>query len=89
MANTKSAIKEIRVAAARQERNKSVRSVTKTMVHKAESSVATGSPEAKDDVKGAISSLDKAVAAGIIHTNAAARKKSRLVKKLNTATAAK
>ncbi|MCL1885995.1 MAG: 30S ribosomal protein S20 [Dehalococcoidia bacterium] len=88
MANTKSAIKEIRVAAARHERNKSVRSVTKTNVRKAESSVAAGSAEAQDDVKVAISSLDKAAASGIIHANAAARKKSRLVKKLNkTATA--
>ena len=83
MANTKSAIKEIRVAAARQERNKSVRSLTKTKVHKAENSVGAGSVEAKDDVKVAISSLDRAVVAGIIHANAAARKKSRLVKKLN------
>jgi len=88
LANTKSAIKEIRVAAARHERNKSVRSVTKTNVRKAESSVAAGSAEAQDDVKVAISSLDKAAASGIIHANAAARKKSRLVKKLNkTATA--
>lgn len=83
LANTKSAIKEIRVAAARYERNKSVRSVTKTMVHKAESSVATGAAEAEGDVRVAISSLDKAAASGIIHPNAAARKKSRLVKKLN------
>jgi len=83
LANTKSAIKEIRVAAVRQERNKSVRSLTKTKVRKAESSIGAGSVEAKDDVRVAISSLDKAVVAGIIHANAAARKKSRLVKKLN------
>jgi small subunit ribosomal protein S20 len=89
LANTKSAIKEIRVAAARQERNKSVRSITKTKVRKAESSVATGATEAKDDVRVAISSLDKAAATGIIHANAAARKKSRLVKKLNKSAAAK
>jgi len=85
LANTKSAIKEIRVAAARYERNKSVRSVTKTRVRKAESSVATGAAEADGDVRIAISSLDKAAASGIIHPNAAARKKSRLVKKLNKA----
>jgi small subunit ribosomal protein S20 len=89
LANTKSAIKEIRVAAVRQERNKSVRSFTKTAVHKAEGSVSTGSAEAKEDVKIAISALDKAAASGIIHTNAAARKKSRLVKKLNKSTAVK
>ena len=90
MANTKSAIKEIRVAEARQERNKSMRSFNKTVVHKAESSVSKGDIEmAKADVKTAASSLDKAAGAGIIHANAAARKKSRLTKKLNKATAAK
>ncbi|MCL2140904.1 MAG: 30S ribosomal protein S20 [Dehalococcoidia bacterium] len=88
MANTKSAIKEIRVANARQERNKAVRSRTKTTVRKAESSISTGSTEASEDVKRAISSLDKASSAGIIHANAAARKKSRLVKKFNKATIA-
>ena len=82
MANTKSATKEIRVAKARQESNKSVRSLTKTIVHKAESSVGKGEIEsARADVKAAASSLDKAAGAGIIHANAAARKKSRMAKK--------
>lgn len=90
MANTKSATKEIRVAAGRQERNKSLRSYTKTVVHKAETTVGNGEIEsAKTDVKMAASSLDKAAGAGIIHANAAARKKSRLTKKLNKAVAAK
>jgi len=90
LANTKSATKEIRVAAARQERNKSMRSFTKTIVHKAESGVCKGEIEsAREDVKKASSSLDKAAGAGIIHANAAARKKSRLAKKLNKAAAAK
>ena len=89
MANTKSAIKEIRVAEARQERNKVVRSLNKTVVHKAESLLSKGDTEAaKAQVKMAASSLDKAASAGIIHSNAAARKKSRLAKALNK-TAAK
>ncbi|RJO62548.1 MAG: 30S ribosomal protein S20 [Dehalococcoidia bacterium] len=89
MANTKSATKEIRVAGARQERNKSMRSLTKTIVHKAESAVSKGEESAQADVKAAASSLDKAAGAGIIHANAAARKKSRLTKKLNKAVATK
>ena len=90
MANTKSATKEIRVAEARQERNKSLRSLTKTIVHKAENSVSKSEIEsAKADVKAAASSLDKAAGAGIIHANTAARKKSRLSKKLNQAVATK
>jgi len=89
LANTKSATKEIRVAGARQERNKSMRSLTKTIVHKAESAVSKGEESAQADVKAAASSLDKAAGAGIIHANAAARKKSRLTKKLNKAVATK
>ncbi len=88
MSNTKSATKEIRVAAVRQERNKTVRSLNKTVVHKAEAALTKGDAEAsKAGVKAAFSSLDKAAAAGIIHANAADRKKSRLAKKLNKAAA--
>jgi len=88
LANTNSAKKEIRVAAARQERNKSVRTYNRRTVRKAEAAIATGDAAATDNVKAAFSSLDKAASAGIIHRNAAARNKSRLAKKLN-ATAAK
>jgi len=84
LANIKSSIKEIRVAAARQERNKTVRSYNKTVIRKAESTIGRGEAEAaKTDVKMAASSLDKAAASGVIHANAAARKKSRMAKKLN------
>ncbi len=84
MANIKSSIKDIRVSAVRQERNKTVRSYNKTVVRKAEASISKGDVEAaKADVKVAASSLDKAAASGVIHANAAARKKSRMAKKLN------
>lgn len=90
MANTKSAKKEIRVAQARQERNKSARSLTKTAVRKAEGALSKGEIEtARSEVKAASSSLDKAAGAGIIHANTAARKKSRLARKLNKAAAVK
>ena len=90
MANTKSAKKEIRVAQARQERNKSAHSLTKTAVRKAESALSKGEIEtARSEVKAASSSLDKAAGAGIIHANTAARKKSRLARKLNKAAAVK
>jgi small subunit ribosomal protein S20 len=90
LANTKSATKEIRVAAARQERNKSLRSITKTVVHRAEVSVGkTGSESAAADLKLASSALDKAAQGGIMHANAAARKKSRLTKAFNKTAKAK
>lgn len=66
------------------ERNKTVRSETKTAISKAEKLVsAKGGDEAKSAVTAAISSLDKAAKKKIIHPNTAARKKSRLMKKLN------
>ena len=88
MANTKSAQKQIRVAQRRRVRNKSVRSQTKTLVSKAEELIFSGKvEEAKGEVTAAVSYLDKAVGKGVIHPNNAARRKSRLMKKLNKAQA--
>ncbi len=84
MPNTKSAQKQLRVAQGKRLRNKSVRSLTKTNIRKAEELIFSGELEpAKDAVVAAISSLDKAAEKGIIHPNNAARRKSRLLKKLN------
>ena len=81
---TKSAKKQMRVSEKKQMRNKSVRSLCKTSVTKAEKLIFSGELEsAKKAVVNAISSLDKAAEKGIIHANNAARRKSRLMKKLN------
>ena len=86
MANTKSAQKQIRVSQRRQARNKPVQSRAKTLVGKAEELIFSGDIEpAQGAVTAAISSLDKAAGKGILHPNSAARRKSRLVKKLNKA----
>ena len=67
-------------------RNRSVISQTKTNITKAEKLVFTGELEvAREAVVTAIGSLDKAAEKGIIHPNNAARRKSRLMKKLNQA----
>ena len=64
--------------------NKPVRSQCKTDITKAERLIFSGEPEsAKQATVAAISSLDKAAAKGVIHPNNAARRKSRLMKKLN------
>jgi len=69
-------------------RNKSVRSLAKTNVTKAERLIFSGEPEAaREAVAATISSLDKAAEKGVIHPNNAARRKSRLMKKLNEAQA--
>ncbi len=76
----------MRVAEKRQLRNKSVRSLCKTNITKAERLVFSGELEAaKQAVAEAIISLDKAAEKGVIHSNNAARRKSRLMKKLNEA----
>jgi len=84
--HSKSAQKQVRVAEKRQLRNKSVRSLCKTNITKAERLIFSGELEAaKQAVAEAIISLDKAAEKGIIHPNNAARRKSRLMKKLNEA----
>ena len=83
---TKSAKKQVRVSEKRQLRNKSIRSLCKTNVTKAEKLIFSGELEAaREAVTAAISSLDKAAEKGVIHPNNAARRKSRLLKKLNEA----
>ncbi len=80
----KSAEKQVRVSKRREQRNKSVRSQVKTNITKAEKAIAAGpASEANQAVVAAISALDKAAAKKVIHSGNAARRKSRLVKKLN------
>ena len=83
---TKSAKKQVRVAEKRQGRNKSVRSLCKTNITKAEKLILSGELEAAQGaVLAAISSLDRAAEKGVLHPNNTARRKSRLMKKLNQA----
>jgi small subunit ribosomal protein S20 len=84
LANTKSAKKRIRSNERKRERNIMYRSRVKTAVKKAEQSIYSGSPD-EAVIREAISTLDKAAVKGIIHKNNAARRKSRLVKKLHAA----
>ncbi len=70
----------------RRVRNKSTRSLIKTNVTKAEKIIFSSEPQpAQQAVATAVRSLDKAAEKGIIHPNNAARRKSRLMKKLNKA----
>ena len=82
MANLKSAIKRVKQAKKRTERNKAAGSEIKTAFRKAGDALAAKSQDAKDLILKAISVIDKAVVRGIVHRNTAARKKSRLIKKL-------
>ena len=84
----KSAQKQVRVTERKRLRNKSIRSLCKTNINKAEGLIFSGELEsAQEAVEAAISSLDKAAEKKVIHPNNAARRKSRLMKKLNEAEA--
>jgi small subunit ribosomal protein S20 len=86
----KSVQKQVRVAERKRLRNKSIRSRCKTNITKAERLIFSGELEAAQGaVVVAISSLDRAAEKGVIHPNNAARRKSRLLKKLNEAQAQK
>lgn len=85
MANIKSQIKRNRQNENRRLRNRVVRGRARTFVAKARVAVQSGNPEtAQAAVVEAISALDRAVSKGIIHKNNAARRKSRLMKRLAT-----
>jgi small subunit ribosomal protein S20 len=67
-------------------RNRSGRTFVKTSIAKAEQLIAAKDTEAaQDEVVKAASALDKAAQKGIIHPNQAARRKSRLMRRLNKA----
>jgi len=75
--NIKSAKKRVLVAATKQARNKADKTALKTILKKVDADTNA------ETVKVAVKAVDKAAAKGIIHKNAAARKKSHLAKKLN------
>jgi len=83
MANIKSAIKRNRQNEKRAAANKTVRSQMRTFTKKALESAGTDTNA--EDLRLAIKHIDKAASKGIIHKNAAARKKSRLTKAVNAA----
>ncbi len=81
MANTKSATKRARQTLKRSLRNRSVVTRLRTMQKQAR---ATQTPSA-DQIRALISAIDKAAKRGIIHENAANRRKARLNKALAAA----
>ncbi len=81
MANIKSQIKRNRQTIKRAERNKAVRSELKTRTKNAYQAVETGADDLAATVRAAVKRIDSAATKGVIHKNAAARRKSRLMKK--------
>jgi small subunit ribosomal protein S20 len=85
MPNIKSAIKRVKTSDARNAQNTTAKSAMRTAVKKVDAAVSINDgAAAKEVLVAAASKLDKAAAKGLIHKNAAARKKSRLMKKTNS-----
>jgi small subunit ribosomal protein S20 len=85
LANIKSAIKRNRQNEKRRLQNRVYRGSARTQVRNAREAIVDGDQEkATAEVKAAIRKLDVAASKGIIHKNNAARRKSRLMKQLNS-----
>ncbi len=85
MPNIKSAIKRVQVIKARTLKNASAKSALRTAIRRFEEALNHNSEGVKPAFERAVKALDKAASEGLIHKNAAARKKSRLARRLNKA----
>jgi len=81
MANTKSAAKRARQTVKRSLRNRSVVTGLRTM----QKSVRSTQTASVDQIRALVSAIDKAAKRGIIHENAANRRKARLNRALAVA----
>jgi small subunit ribosomal protein S20 len=83
MPNIKSAIKRVEVTKKKNLRNRMVKSQLKTIEKKFEATLAAGDKNAAElAFRNATAAADKAASKGVIHKNAANRKKAQLAKKV-------
>ena len=87
MANIKSQINRNRQNEKRRVANKGVRSELRTRDKNAEATAQAGDESAPEAARIAMKRIDKAAKKGVIHKNQAARRKSRLAKRLAAAQA--
>jgi small subunit ribosomal protein S20 len=91
MANIASSKKDARRSAIRAVRNRSLKSAVKTKITRLRRALAERgevSEQAAQLATTAVSALDRAASKGVLHPNNVARRKARLMKRLNAATAA-
>ena len=82
MANIKSAMKRVKITRAQNLRNRMIISDLKTALKKFDKALESGDEAAISEMYTiAVSKVDKAVTKGVIHKNAANRKKAQLAKK--------
>ena len=88
MPNIKSAKKRVKIIEKKTLRNNMIKSSYKTAVRKFDEAIQAGNiDEAKKLFSEATKKIDQACTKGVLVKNTAARKKSRLAKKLNAAVA--
>ncbi|NLJ85507.1 MAG: 30S ribosomal protein S20 [Firmicutes bacterium] len=86
MANILSAKKRVGLTRRQTARNRAIRSTYRNAIRQFEQALAAEDIEkARELLQVAISEIDRAASKGVIHKNQAARRKSRLTKRLNKA----
>ena len=83
MPNIKSAKKRVKVTLAKTAQNKAYKSALRTAVKSANAAVSSNAVDKVSTVNLAFKKLDQACSKGILHKNAASRKKSALMRRLN------
>ncbi|HOD87173.1 MAG TPA: 30S ribosomal protein S20 [bacterium] len=83
MPNKKSAKKELRKSVKREAANLKVKNVMKAAIKKSLKKVQATDKSVKEDLAVVMKNIDKAAKKGVIKKGTAARKKSRLAKKIN------
>jgi len=84
LANIKSALKRASIARIRTTKNAAYKSMIKTAIRHFETALQAGQIEmAKEQLQKVTRIIDKLADKGVLHQNTAARKKSRLTRKLN------
>lgn len=87
MPNIKSVMKDVKKSRENHIKNVSTKSKIKTLTKKTKAAIDEKAGNISELMNESFSTIDKAVKRGIIHPNQAARRKSRLAKKLAKANA--
>jgi small subunit ribosomal protein S20 len=88
LATHKSAIKRARQNEVRRLRNKNFRTRSKNVIKEVRTAIAENSADqARESLKNSVSVIQKSASKGVIHKNTAARKISRLSRRINQLTA--
>lgn len=85
MPNIKSAMKRVEIGEKNNLHNRSIKSGIKSVTKKFDAAVDAKSADAAALMRAAASTVDKAASKGVIHKNAANRKKAQLARKLSKA----